>query len=104
MPGVKKVVVLEDAVAVIATGYWPAKRGLDRLRPVWQAGERKAADTGAQYAMLRQAVQSPTHIFLPEGAKEAELLAAHDAGMAAATMHLDAIYDVPFLAHAPMDR
>lgn len=103
MPGVKKVVVLEDAVAVIATGYWPAKRGLDRLRPVWQAGERKAADSGAQYALLRQAVQSPNHLFLPEGAKEAELRAAHDAGMATATMHLDAIYDVPFLAHAPME-
>jgi isoquinoline 1-oxidoreductase beta subunit len=103
MPGVKKVFALEDAVAVIATGYWPAKRGLDRLRPVWQAGERKAADTGAQYALLRQAVQSPKHLFLPEGAQEAELLTAHDAGMAAATTHLDAFYDVPFLAHAPME-
>ncbi len=103
MPGIKKVVALEDAVAVIATGYWPAKRGLDRLRPVWQAGERKAADTGAQYALLRQAVQSPKHLFLPEGAQEAELLTAHNAGMAAATMHLDAFYDVPFLAHAPME-
>ncbi len=70
---------------------------------VWQAGERKPADSGAQYALLRQAVQSPNHLFLPAGAKEAELLAAHDAGMAAASTHLEALYDVPFLAHAPLE-
>jgi isoquinoline 1-oxidoreductase beta subunit len=103
MPGVKKVVVMEDAVAVIATGYWPAKRGLDRLRPDWQAGERKAADSDAQSVVLRRAVQSPNHLFLPEGANAAELLAAHEAGMAVADVHLDAVYEVPFLAHAPME-
>lgn len=103
MPGIQKVVALEDAVAVIATGYWTAKRGMDRLRPVWQAGTVQAADRDAQYALLRQAVQSPDHLFLPEGARASDLLAAHDAGMAAATKHLDAFYDVPFLAHAPME-
>ncbi len=103
MPGVKKVLALEDAVAVIATGYWPAKQALARLRPVWRAGERKAADSAAQYALLRQAVQSPDHLFLPEGARAAELLAAHGAGMAAASTRLEANYEVPFLAHAPME-
>jgi isoquinoline 1-oxidoreductase subunit beta len=103
MPGVSKVLALEDAVAVIATGYWPAKQALARLRPVWQAGERKAADSDAQYASLRRAVQSPEHLFLPDGARAAELLAAHDAGMAAATAHLEALYEAPFLAHAPME-
>jgi isoquinoline 1-oxidoreductase beta subunit len=103
MPGVKKVLALEDAVAVIATGYWPAKQALARLRPIWRAGERKAADSGAQYASLRRAVQSPDHLFLPEGAQAADVLAAHTAGMAAATAHLEALYEVPFLAHAPME-
>jgi len=103
MPGVKKVLTLEDAVAVIATGYWPAKQALARLRPIWQAGDRKAADSGAQYASLRRAVNSPHHLFLPDGAQPAELLAAHTAGMAAAAAHLEAFYEVPFLAHAPME-
>ena len=103
MPGIKKVVTLEAAVAVIATGYWPAKRGLDRLRPVWQAGERKAADSAAQSALLRQAVESPSHLFLPQGANEADVLAAHKTGMAAGAQHLEALYEVPFLAHAPME-
>ena len=103
MPGVKKIVTLEDAVAVIATGYWPAKQALARLRPVWRTGERKAADSAAQYASLRRAVQSPDHLYLPEGAQAADLLAAHRAGMAAAAAHLEAHYEVPFLAHAPME-
>ncbi len=103
MPGVKKVLALEDTVAVVATGYWPAKQALARLRPVWQAGERKADDSGAQYASLRRAVHSPHHLFLPDGAQAAEVLAAHDAGMTAATTRLEALYEVPFLAHAPME-
>ncbi|MDB6084565.1 MAG: Isoquinoline 1-oxidoreductase [Gammaproteobacteria bacterium] len=103
MPGVKKVLTLGDAVAVIASGYWPAKQALARLRPIWRAGERKAADSAAQYALLRRAVQSPDHLFVPEGAHATELLAAHSTGMTAASSHLEALYDAPFLAHAPME-
>jgi isoquinoline 1-oxidoreductase beta subunit len=103
MPGVKKVLTLEDAVAVIATGYWPARQALARLRPMWRAGERRAADSGAQYALLRRAVQSPQHLFVPKGVQAAELLAAHDTGTSAATTHLEALYEAPFLAHAPME-
>jgi isoquinoline 1-oxidoreductase beta subunit len=103
MPGVNKVLALKDAVAVIATGYWPAKQALARLRPIWRAGGRKAADSAAQYASLRRAVQSPDHLYRPDGVQAAELLAAHSAGMAAATAHLEALYEVPFLAHSPME-
>ncbi len=103
MSGVRKVVKLEDAVAVIADGYWPAKRGLDALKPVWKPGARAAGDTAAHSATLREALGSPNHLFLPEGTNEADVLAAHEAGMAAGSLHLDALYAVPFLAHAPME-
>jgi len=103
VPGVKKVMVLEDAIAVIAIGYWPAKQGLERLQPIWIAGDRKAADSAAQSAVLQKAAQSPQVQFLREGAKAAEVLATHEAGMASATTRLDALYEVPFLAHAPME-
>jgi isoquinoline 1-oxidoreductase beta subunit len=103
LPGVEKVLVLEDAVAVIATGYWPAKRGLDALRPIWQAGDKQAADSIEQSAALRRAIESANHLFLPPGVDAAELLAAHQAGMASGPRHLDALYEVPFLAHAPME-
>jgi isoquinoline 1-oxidoreductase beta subunit len=101
--GVKKVMVLEDMVAVIAIGYWPARRGLDRLQPIWMAGDRKVADSATQSALLRQAAQAPQIQFVREGANAAEVLAVHEAGMASATRRLDALYEVPFLAHAPME-
>jgi isoquinoline 1-oxidoreductase beta subunit len=103
MSGVRKVVELEAAVAVIADGYWPAKRALDALKPVWKPGIRAAADTAVQSAMLRTALRSPAHLFLPKGANDADVRAAHEAGMAAGSLHLDALYEVPFLAHAPME-
>ncbi len=103
LPGIRKVVALDDAVAVVATGYWPARRGLERLHPVWDTAPGKATDTAAQSARLRQAVRSPGHLCVPEGADRVQLLAAHEAGMAAGTMHLEAVYEVPFLAHAPME-
>lgn len=102
MSGVKKVVVLPEAVAVVATGYWSAKQALERLHPVWSSAQ-KAADTAAQSAVLRQAVRSPGHLFVPEGTERSELLAAHEAAMAAGAAHLEAVYEVPFLAHAPME-
>jgi isoquinoline 1-oxidoreductase beta subunit len=40
---------------------------------------------------------------VPDGAQAAELLDAHSAGMGAATAHLEALYEAPFLAHAPME-
>ena len=36
--GVEKVVQLDDAVAVIATGYWPALKGLRALAPQFSDG------------------------------------------------------------------
>jgi isoquinoline 1-oxidoreductase subunit beta len=103
LPGVRKVLVLDDAVVVVATGYWQAKQGLDLLRPAWKAGPRKAADSADQVTALREAVQSPQHVYVPDGANAAALLAAHKTGMAAAAAHLVALYEVPFLAHAPME-
>lgn len=103
LPGIKKVVALEDAVAVVADGYWRAKKGLDALRPVWNEGHHKPDDSTDQSARLREAVQSPGQLFVPTGAKESELRAAHEEGMARGKVHLEALYEVPFLAHAPLE-
>ncbi len=103
LPGVKKVVSLENAVAVVADGYWSAKKGLDVLRPVWNKSPHKPEDSSMQSAKLRVAAQSPGRLFVPVGAKEIELRTAHAQGMARGAQHLEAIYEVPFLAHAPLE-
>jgi len=50
MQGVHEVVRLEDAVAVVADGYWYAQRALDALSPQFTDGGLGGVDTDALYA------------------------------------------------------
>ena len=45
--GVERVVPLDDAVAVVAQGYWPASRGLTALAPVFSDGGNAAVSSSA---------------------------------------------------------
>ena len=85
MPGVKQVVELEEAVAVVADSYWRARQALAALGPVYD-------DAG------HGDVSSET-IF---AAFDAALGAAPEMPAAAATV-VAADYRVPFLAHATME-
>jgi isoquinoline 1-oxidoreductase subunit beta len=48
--GVEKVIQLADAVIVVGTGYWPAKKGLDQLAPKFTDGGHAAISTASIYA------------------------------------------------------
>ena len=50
--GVAHVVPLPNAVAVLADGYWPALKGLEALKPQWNAGPRPRYDDAALAADL----------------------------------------------------
>ena len=43
----RQVVRLDDAVVVLADGYWPARKGLDALSPVWEEGANAANGSAA---------------------------------------------------------
>jgi isoquinoline 1-oxidoreductase beta subunit len=43
--GVKAVVKLPDAVAVVGDGYWPCKKGLEALSPQWDEGPNATLDS-----------------------------------------------------------
>src|SRR6059036_1796417 len=95
VPGVSHVVPISSGVAVVANGYWPAKKGRDSLGITWDEGPN-AAVTSASVSQL-----------LTERAGQAGVVARHDgdpdAGRAAAATKLDADYELPFLAHATME-
>ncbi|MDH4046879.1 MAG: molybdopterin-dependent oxidoreductase [Gammaproteobacteria bacterium] len=100
MPGVRRIVNLGDAVAVVADGYWQAKQALDRL-PVQftasDAGKREQSDIFQQFsADLDDAIA--------QGREETDLNKGDArAAIAKADRIVEAEYRVPYLAHAAME-
>lgn len=101
--GVKKVVRLPDAVAVVADSYWRAQQALNALKPQWDLGSASKHSSAPYRDMLRDAVQKEGELVVPRNAKAEDLIAAHNAGLARAASTLDRTYTVPLLAHATME-
>ncbi len=95
VPGVKDVVQVPSGVAVIATSFWAAKRGRDALEVVWEEGAGARVDSAAQQAAYAELATKPG---LP-AKREGDAAAA----LAGAATRLQAAYQMPYLAHAPME-
>ncbi|MES2292531.1 MAG: xanthine dehydrogenase family protein molybdopterin-binding subunit [Pseudomonadota bacterium] len=94
IPGVRQVVVLDDLVAVVGDHTWAAKQGLAALDISWDAGPNSRLDSRDIWEDLRRA----------DGKRG---VAARQAGNADEALGegemLEAAYELPFLAHAPME-
>ena len=93
--GVTDVVETPRGVAVVAENFWAAKLGRDALEIAWddsQAETRGSAEIMAQYKELAKNPGSPA---VTAGDSEAAL--------AGADKVLEADFEYPFLAHAPME-
>ncbi|WP_437300367.1 molybdopterin cofactor-binding domain-containing protein [Sorangium sp. So ce426] len=95
VPGVEKVVPTANGVAVVAAHFWAAKLGRDALRAEWAQPEGGGADSAKLLAEFHAKARAP-------GAVAASVGKVEDA-LAAAKSRLEAEYDVPYLAHAPME-
>ena len=94
--GVIGVVRMDDAVAVVADRYWRAKTALDLLKPVWAPGANAAVDSAQLDKAYRDALDGPMVSVKNDGDAKATL-----AGPGVKTV--EALYEVPYLAHAPME-
>ena len=95
-PGVLKVVRLDDAVAVVATGsYWRAKQALARLQPEWDVGEAGTVDSEMLSKTFRAALSEPMLTARNDG--------DFDQGIAGAAKTFEAVYETPYLSHSPME-
>jgi isoquinoline 1-oxidoreductase beta subunit len=94
MPGVQKIVVLDDMVAVVGDHTWAAKKGLDALVIDWNEGPNAHISSKDIWRDLRAASEKDGAVAKSEG-DIAKGLATGD--------RLDASYELPFLAHAPME-
>jgi CO/xanthine dehydrogenase Mo-binding subunit len=96
---VKKVVDVGSGVAVIATGFWPAKRARDLLKIDWDTGDGEAKgaplSSGALREQYRALALKPGLVAREDGDPGAILKASKNV--------LTADYELPFLAHAPME-
>ncbi len=93
--GVKAVVPLKDAIAVVADNTWRAQRGLDALSIEWIAPAGELIDSGAIEASLRAG--------LDEAGRTAEEAGDVPRALAAAVRRVRAEYEVPYLAHAALE-
>jgi len=98
IPGVRAVLKLEDgsAVAVVGDHMWAAKQGLERLAVKWDGGTNADLNHKSIVAELDKASQNGKAI---EGRKKGDAQAA----IAGAVTKLSAVYEIPFLSHAPME-
>ena len=100
MPGVRKVINLDDAVAVIADGYWQARKALDKLAVVF---EENGNETVEQSDIFEQ-FASDMDAAIANGKEIVDFATGDvDAAMATAARTVEAEYRVPYLSHAPME-
>jgi isoquinoline 1-oxidoreductase subunit beta len=93
--GVQQIITLPSGVAVLATGYWAAKKGRDALEVQW--------DLPAASKLNSAAISD----LLDDGANNASAVAKDTGNVRDATANasktLDARYEAPYLAHACME-
>jgi isoquinoline 1-oxidoreductase beta subunit len=90
--GVRQVIRLDDAVSVVADNMGAAKKGLAALKIEWDDGPHAQLTTTDVARELEQAT-------LGSGAV-AQNIGDADKAMASATTKIEAIYQLPFQAHA----
>ena len=93
--GVKDVLQVPSGVAVIATGFWPAKLGRDRLEIKWDDGPNANLSTVGMRKQYAALAKTPGLVARKAGDPAKAL--------AGATKTITAEYEVPYLAHAMME-
>lgn len=93
VPGVRQVVEVPSGVAVVADSTWAALTGRDALDVTFDPGPNGALDSEALARALAEA--RPEQPARREGDVEGAL--------SAAATRLEAVYEVPLLAHATME-
>ena len=93
--GIRRIVKLPNAVAVVAESWWQAKRALEALPIAWDDhGNAQVSDATIEAA-------------LRAGLARADGIARNDGDVAAAfaraALRVEAEYSIPFLAHATME-
>jgi len=92
VPGFVETLRIGNAVAVVGEHFWAAKRGLDALDIQWDLGENARLTTAVlTEALAERSRNGATILGRQQGKKPAE------------GKSVEALYQLPLLAHAPME-
>ncbi|MGB2662372.1 MAG: molybdopterin cofactor-binding domain-containing protein [Candidatus Acidiferrum sp.] len=93
--GVKKVVKLDDAVVVLADRFWRARKAADALEPVF--------DHGANGDVTSKTIGDLHLEALKNGKIKKDLSIGSGSDALNSGTPMERMYNVPYLAHAPME-
>jgi isoquinoline 1-oxidoreductase subunit beta len=96
LKGVRRVVPLPDAVAIVADSWWQAKKAIDILPVDWTDGNNGTVSSAEIAELLRGGL----------AAQQAAVVRKNgdvDAALAQAAKRIEADYGAPFLSHATME-
>jgi isoquinoline 1-oxidoreductase beta subunit len=93
--GVKNVVQISTGVAVVADNTWSAMEGRNALQITWDEGPNAKVSSDSIRKLYHEQAEKPGALARKDGDATASL--------AAAAKKVEAIYEVPFLAHATME-
>ena len=94
--GVQKIIAIPNGVAVLADGFWAAKKGRDALAVQWDLGADLLSSAKVTTMLTEAATQAA-------GSSGAIAFKQGEAAVADAAQRLSASYEVPYLAHACME-
>jgi isoquinoline 1-oxidoreductase beta subunit len=94
--GVRGVYKVDSGVAVVADNYWSATKGRKALKITWDEGKMKGVTSASLLASDVAAAKSAKGI-------EAKKTGDVAAGKAKAAKTVEAVYFMPYLAHATME-
>lgn len=94
LPGVRAVVPFRRGVAVVADSTWAAFKGRDGLQVRWKEGT-DLEDTASLRARCQALTKQPGKVLRSDGDV--------DAALAGAARRIEAVYELPFQAHAAME-
>jgi isoquinoline 1-oxidoreductase beta subunit len=93
--GVTHVVQVPSGVAVVATGFWAARKGREALRVTWDESRAERRGSDDLYAAYRTLAARP--------GTPAKRVGDAAGALGGATKIVEAVYEFPYLAHAPME-
>jgi isoquinoline 1-oxidoreductase subunit beta len=96
MNGVRKVVKLPDAVAVVADSWWRAKKAVEALPVAWDFGDNAGVSSGAIHVQVKAGLSA-------NDARIGRADGDADRALGQAIKRIEADYEVPFLGHATME-